>query len=53
MNIQAYEDKYHNKAKFVDNWMEGIKFLPFTSNPSTAFDKKCSLHGIVGEYFRL
>lgn len=54
MNKQAYEKKYHNgDGKFVDNWMEGIKFLPFTSNPTNAFDKKCSLQGVAGEYFRL
>lgn len=54
MNVQAYKKKYHNAdGKFVDNWMEGIKFLPFTSNPSNAFDKKCSLQGVTGEYFRL
>lgn len=54
MNVQAYKEKYHNAdGKFVDKWMEGIKFLPFTSNPSNAFDKKCSLQGVTGEYFRL
>lgn len=56
MKIEAYKKKYHNdngEGKFVDKWMEGIKFLPFTSNPSTVFDKKCSLQGVTGEFFRL
>lgn len=56
MNIQAYKNKYHNdngEGRFVDKWMESIKILPFTSNPSTAFDKKCSLQGVAGEFFRL
>ena len=53
INITAYETNYHQSGKFIDNWQEGIKLLPFNSNPSSAFDKKCGLHGTTGEFFRL
>lgn len=53
IDITAYETNYHQNDKFIDNWQEGIKLLPFNSNPSSAFDKKCGLHGTTGEFFRL
>ena len=53
IDITAYETNYHQNGKFIDNWQEGIKLLPFNSNPSSAFDKKCGLHGTTGEFFRL
>ena len=53
IDIEAYNVNYHQNGKFIDNWQEGIKLLPFNSNPSSAFDKKCGLHGITGEFFRL
>lgn len=53
IDITAYENNYHQNGKFIDNWQEGIKLLPFNSNPSSAFDKKCGLHGTTGEFFRL
>ena len=53
IDITAYEKNYHQNGKFIDNWQEGIKLLPFNSNPSSAFDKKCGLHGTTGEFFRL
>ena len=40
IDIEAYNEHYHQGGKFIDNWQEGIKFLPFTSNTSSAFDKK-------------
>ena len=54
INIEAYNEHYHQGGKFKDNWQEGIKLLPFNSNPSaSAYDKKCGLHGTTGEFFRL
>ena len=53
IDISAYETHYHQNGKFIDNWQEGIKLLPFNSNPSSAFDKKCGIHGTTGEFFRL
>ena len=43
INIEAYNEHYHQSGKFIDNWQEGIKLLPFNSNPTSAYDKKCGL----------
>lgn len=53
INIGAYNEHYHQSGKFIDNWQEGIKLLPFNSTPASAYDKKCGLHGTTGEFFRL
>ena len=53
INLEAYNEHYHQGGKFIDNWQEGIKLLPFSSNTSSAYDKKCGLHGTTGEFFRL
>ena len=53
IDIEAYNEHYHQSGKFIDNWQEGIKLLPFNSNPTSAYDKNCGLHGITGEFFRL
>ena len=53
INIEAYNEHYHQSGKFIDNWQEGIKLLPFNSNPASAYDKKCGLHGTTGEFFSL
>ena len=53
INIEAYNEHYHQSGKFIDNWQEGIKLLPFNSTPASAYDKKRGLHGTTGEFFRL
>lgn len=53
IDMDAYDEHYHQAGKFIDNWQEGIKILPFNSNPTSAYDKKCGLHGTTGEFFRL
>lgn len=53
IDLDAYNEHYHQAGKFIDNWQEGIKLLPFNSNPASAYDKKCGLHGTTGEFFRL
>lgn len=53
IDLNAYNEHYHQAGKFIDNWQEGIKLLPFNSNPASAYDKKCGLHGTTGEFFRL
>lgn len=53
IKIEAYNEHYHQSGKFIDNWQKGIKLLPFNSNPASAYDKKCGLHGTTGEFFRL
>lgn len=53
IDLEAYNANYHQKGKFIDNWQEGIKLLPFNSNPTSAFDKRCGLQGTTGEFFRL
>ena len=51
---QKYVDNYHEKGKFKDNWQQGIKLLPFsTQSASSAFDKRCSLQGTIGAFVRL
>lgn len=53
IDLEAYNEHYHQGGKFIDNWQEGIKLLPFNSNPASAYDKNCGLHGTTGEFFRL
>lgn len=55
INLTAYQEHYHDKkkGKLIDNWQEGIKFLPFTSNPTSAIDKGAGLVGVTGAFFRL
>lgn len=53
IDLSAYSSHYHQNNKFKDNWQEGIKLLPFNSNPSSAFDIKCGLHGTTGEFYRI
>lgn len=53
IDIEAYKNNYHQQGKFFDNWLEGIKILPYSSNPTSAYDKKCGLLGTTGEFFRL
>lgn len=54
INIDKFKEKYHdNSDKFVDNWQAGIKLLPFNSNPTSAYDKRCGFQGIMGEFCRI
>ncbi|MDO4801861.1 MAG: hypothetical protein Q4A15_06815 [Prevotellaceae bacterium] len=54
IDLIAYKEHYHDKTgKLVDNWQEGIKILPFTSNPTSAIDKSGGLAGATGAFFRL
>lgn len=53
IDLEAYQDKYHQKGKYVDNWQAGISLLPFTSSNASAYNKNCGLHGTTGEFFRL
>lgn len=54
INLSKYKEHYHDKkGKFIDNWQEGIKLLPFTSNPTSAVDKGAGLSGATGAFFRL
>lgn len=53
VDIEAYKSHYHQNEKFIDNWQEGIKLLPFNSNPASAVDKCCGLQGTAGEFFRI
>lgn len=53
VDIEAYISHYHQNGKFIDNWQEGIKLLPFNSNPASAVDKGCGLQGTTGEFFRI
>ena len=39
VDIEAYKTHYHQNEKFIDNWQEGVKLLPFNSNPASAVDK--------------
>ena len=51
---QRFVTGYHEADKFKDNWQQGVKLLPFSSNASTSgFDKLCSLQNTVGEFARL
>lgn len=53
VDIEAYKSHYHQNDKFIDNWQEGVKLLPFNSNPASAVDKGCGLQGTTGEFFRI
>jgi len=54
VDIEGFVSGYHEADKFKDNWQQGVKLLPFSSNPSTSgFDKLCSLQNTVGEFARL
>ena len=53
IDIEAYKNNYHQGEKFIDNWQKGVKLLPFDSRNASAYDKKCGLQGITGEFFRL
>lgn len=44
LDLEAFKENYHQAGKFKDNFQEGIKLLPFSSNPSSAFDKGCGLN---------
>ena len=53
IDLDAYQANYHVKDKYIDNWQESIKVLPFNAHPSqSGFDKRCSLQGTTGEFFR-
>lgn len=53
IQIEKYNDCYHQNGKFIDRWQEGIKLLPFTINTVSAYDKQCGLQGTTGEFIRL
>ena len=53
IDINAYNNHYHQSGKFIDKFQEGIKLIPFDSRNASAFDKNCSLQGTTGEFFRL
>lgn len=54
IDLSKYTEHYHDKkGKFIDNWQEGIRLLPFTSNPTSAVDKGAGLTGATGAFFRL
>ena len=55
INISEYKEHYHDKksGKLIDNWQEGIRILPFTSNPTSAIDKSGGIAGATGLFFRL
>lgn len=56
IDLSIYEENYHKKdggQKFVDNWNEGIKIIPFTNHTNrSGYDKSCSIQGTTGEFFR-
>ena len=31
IDLEAYNEHYHQGGKFIDNWQEGIKLLPKVS----------------------
>ena len=53
IDIDAYNEHYHQAGKFIDKFQEGIKLIPFDSRNASAYDKKCGLQGTTGEFFRL
>ena len=53
IDIDAYNNHYHQSGKFIDKFQEGIKLIPFDSRNASSFDKNCSLQGTTGEFFRL
>lgn len=55
INFDSYYQIYHQQGdKFIDRFQSefGLYVLPFTSNTTNAFDKRCGLWGAVGEFFR-
>ncbi len=55
INIDVFWDNYYDKKKnkLVDNWQEGIRVLPFSSNPSSAVDRGAGIEGPTGLFFRI
>ena len=53
IDIEAYNNHYHQGSEFKDRFQEGIKLIPFDSRNASGFDKYCSLQGTTGEFFRL
>lgn len=55
INIDAFWENYYDKKKnkLVDNWQEGIRILPFSSNPSSAVDRGAGIEGPTGLFFRI
>ena len=53
INIEAYNEHYHQGSKFIDRFQEGIKLIPFDSRNASIYDKNSSLLGTTGEMFRL
>lgn len=55
INIDAFWESYYDKKKnkLVDNWQEGIRVLPFSSNPSSAVDRGAGIEGPTGLFFRI
>lgn len=55
INIDAFWEHYYdkNKEQLVDNWQEGIKLLPFSSNPTSAVDRGAGIEGPTGIFFRI
>lgn len=53
INIDAFWKRYYDKKKnkLVDNWQEGIRLLPFSSNPSSAVDRGAGIEGPTGLFF--
>ena len=55
INIDTFWENYYDKKKnkLVDNWQEGIRVLPFSSNPSSAVDRGAGIEGPTGLFFRI
>lgn len=55
INIEAFWEHYYDKKKqqLIDNWQEGIRILPFSSNPTSAVDRGAGIEGPTGLFFRI
>lgn len=55
INIEAFKNRYYDntKNKLIDNWQEGIRLLPFTSNTTSAVDRSAGIEGPTGLFFRI
>lgn len=55
IDIDAFWEHYYDskKRRLVDNWQEGIRILPFSSNPSSAVDRGAGIEGPTGLFFRI
>ena len=55
INIKAFWEHYYDKKKqqLIDNWQEGIRILPFSSNPTSAVDRGAGIEGPTGLFFRI